>query len=157
MKQYCYYDSPIGRICLVSEEQALVRIGFKGEPFPPGAVPGQNVVLQQAMHELQEYFNAVRTDFDVPIRLQGTPFQLQVWSALRNIPYGQTCTYKQLSHSVGRERAYRAVGNANPVNPLPIIVPCHRVVGADGKLTGYRGGLMNKGFLLALETKAGIK
>ena len=101
--------------------------------------------------QLEEYFAGKRKQFDLPLSLRGTEFQRQVWAALRDIPYGVTRSYGQIAQAVGRPKAVRAVGMANHRNPISIIVPCHRVVGADGSLTGYGGGLENKKFLLALE------
>ena len=108
-------------------------------------------VLMQAERELEEYFAGRRTAFSVPLSMHGTPFQLEVWEALRAIPYGETRSYAALAAQIGRPRACRAVGMANHVNPLPILVPCHRVLGADGHLTGYAGGLDVKKYLLKLE------
>ncbi|MGO3731939.1 MAG: methylated-DNA--[protein]-cysteine S-methyltransferase [Vagococcus sp.] len=113
-------------------------------------------ILRHAMEELDAYFNGQLTTFTVPVHLtQGTPFQQRVWTMLQQIPYGTTCSYKELAKSVNSPKAYRAVGQANRHNPIPIIVPCHRVIGADGKLTGYLGqnesGIQFKQFLLKLE------
>lgn len=108
-------------------------------------------LLAQAARELGEYFDGIRRTFTFPISLQGTPFQKEVWRALRSIPYGETRTYGQIAAQIGRPKAVRAVGMANHRNPLPIVVPCHRVVGADGSLTGYAGGLDIKTLLLRLE------
>lgn len=103
--------------------------------------------------ELQEYFARQRRQFDLPLAPQGTPFQQRVWQALRQIPYGQTASYKQIAQTIGHPTACRAVGGANNKNPLPIFIPCHRVIGAGGSLTGYAGGLDLKQGLLALEAK----
>lgn len=112
---------------------------------------GISPLLAQAARELGEYFAGIRRTFTFPISVQGTPFQQEVWRALRSIPYGQTRTYGQIAAQIGRPKAVRAVGMANHRNPLPIVVPCHRVVGADGSLTGYAGGLDIKTLLLRLE------
>jgi methylated-DNA-[protein]-cysteine S-methyltransferase len=108
----------------------------------------------EVIRQLKEYFAAQRTDFDLPLRLAGTPFQRSVWAALREIPFGQTMSYGQLAQRIGRPAAVRAVGLANGRNPIGIIVPCHRVVGATGALTGYGGGLERKQYLLELERHA---
>ena len=108
-------------------------------------------VLLQAERELKEYFAGRRTAFSVPLSMHGTPFQMEVWAALRAIPCGETRSYAALAAQIGRPKACRAVGMANHVNPLPIFVPCHRVLGADGRLTGYAGGLDVKKYLLELE------
>ena len=110
--------------------------------------------LERTSRELDEYFNGCRVDFEVPLDLRGTPFQLDVWNALREIPFGQTRTYAEIGRAVGRPRAARAVGTANASNPIPLIVPCHRVIAAGGKLGGYAGGLAIKRRLLALESEA---
>lgn len=110
-------------------------------------------LLRQALKELDEYFSGTRLRFDLPLDLRGTTFQLQVWHVLQTIPYGTTISYRSLAEAAGRPAAIRAAGAANGANPLAIIVPCHRVVGADGSLTGYEGGLETKRFLLELERR----
>jgi methylated-DNA-[protein]-cysteine S-methyltransferase len=108
-------------------------------------------VFSEAIAQLEEYFAGERRDFSLPLPLEGTPFQTTVWSALRTIPYGATVSYGELARRIGRPSASRAVGAANGANPLPIILPCHRVIGADRSLTGFGGGLETKRFLLAFE------
>lgn len=141
-------ESPVGPLTLRAEDDALAAILFgdmrKG-------LPGENRVLEQAAAELAEYFEGSRREFTVPVRLMGTDFQQEVWTALCEIPYGATATYGDVARRVGRPRACRAVGMANHRNPVPIIVPCHRVIGSGGALTGYGGGLAVKSYLLALE------
>ena len=117
----------------------------------PLSVGSSNALTEQVFRQLDEYFAGTRRTFDVPFRLHGTPFQLAVWAALRQIPYGQTRSYKQIAEAIGRPAACRAVGMANNRNPLLLIIPCHRVIGADGSLTGYAGGLPMKQALLTLE------
>jgi methylated-DNA-[protein]-cysteine S-methyltransferase len=131
---------------------ALTAIDF-GAPagFADGA-PAADPVLAEAARQLDAYFAGDLREFSLPLRPSGTPFQLSVWEALREIPYGETATYGDLARSVGRPTAARAVGRANGQNPLPIVVPCHRVIGTDGTLTGYAGGLSFKQALLALES-----
>lgn len=132
-------------MCADGDGLCALRFAAAGEEMD--AAP----VLLQAERELEEYFAGRRTAFSVPLSMHGTPFQMEVWTALRTIPYGETRSYASLAAQIGRPRACRAVGMANHVNPLPIFVPCHRVVGADGRLTGYAGGLDVKKYLLKLE------
>lgn len=142
-----HIETPIGRLALCADGDGLCALRFAATGEEMDAAP----VLLQAERELEEYFAGRRTTFSVPLSMQGTPFQMAVWEALRAIPYGETRTYASLARQIGHPRACRAVGMANHVNPLPILVPCHRVVGADGRLTGYAGGLNVKKFLLKLE------
>ena len=140
-------ESPIGRLALCADGDGLCMLRFAATGKEMDAAP----VLLQAERELKEYFAGRRTAFSVPLSMHGTPFQMEVWAALRAIPYGETRSYAALAAQIGRPGACRAVGMANHVNPLPILVPCHRVVGADGHLTGYAGGLDVKKYLLELE------
>lgn len=149
MKRFVMVQSPVGDLTLTEENGALTglyfgRLSLEGEE-------GLTALLEKASRQLEEYFAGKRKQFDLPLSLWGTEFQRQVWAALRDIPYGETRSYGQIAQAVGRPKAVRAVGMANHRNPISIIVPCHRVVGADGSLTGYGGGLENKKFLLALE------
>lgn len=141
-------DSPLGPLTLCSDGDAVTALhfGIRGETSP---LPSP--VLTRAARELAEYFAGKRQRFTVPLDPGGTPFQRQVWRALAAIPYGETCTYAHIAAAIGRPRACRAVGMANHRNPLPIFIPCHRVVGSGGSLTGYAGGLDRKAFLLRLE------
>jgi methylated-DNA-[protein]-cysteine S-methyltransferase len=132
----------------------LVGLAFDGRirtPDARGRLSGSVELLSAAGEQLDEYFRGVRSRFELPIHLLGTPFQVEVWSALFEIPYGRTSTYGQVAERIGRPRAARAVGAANGRNPISIVVPCHRLIGADGGLTGYGGGLDRKRSLLALE------
>lgn len=148
-------SSSVGELALCEHDGALCAAVFAGRPLPPGRQIAQDTpLLLRAERQLAEYFAGVRRVFDVPLRPMGTDFQLRVWEALKEIPYGETRTYGQIAAAVGAPRAYRAVGMANHMNPLPLFIPCHRVVGADGKLTGYAGGLWRKEKLLALERQA---
>ena len=149
--------SPIGRLMLEEEDGALVRVAFERE-IPAGIeeqaeeLPLQaKEVLEKAERQLDEYFAGERKEFTVPVRLMGTEFQKKVWAALAEIPYGGTATYGEIAARIGSPKACRAVGTANHHNPVPIIVPCHRVIGAGGSLTGYGGGLEVKAYLLTLE------
>ena len=146
--------SPIGPLTLVEEDGALAAVRF--HPDLPRdaasfALPSTTPLLRQAAAELQEYFAGQRRQFTVPLAPKGTPFQQKVWKALQEIPYGETRSYKEIAIAAGNEKACRAVGMANNRNPLPIFIPCHRVVGSDGKLVGYAGGLDVKTFLLELD------
>lgn len=144
-------DTPFGPMVLEGEE-TLTRLWL------PNALPDnqgrgeESPLLRAARTQLLEYLSGARRSFDLPLDPAGTAFQRSVWEALRAIPYGQTRTYGEMAAAVGRPRAVRAVGQANHVNPLPIFIPCHRVVGKNGALTGYAGGLDLKGALLALES-----
>ena len=144
-----YWNSPLGPLCLTQEEGSLVSLQFC--PAVPQDIPGPTPLLAEAQRQLEEYFAGARTSFDLPLAPRGTPFQQAVWGALLDIPYGETRTYGQIAAAVGRPRASRAVGGACHCNPIAIIVPCHRVVGSSGALTGYAGGLDKKSALLALE------
>jgi methylated-DNA-[protein]-cysteine S-methyltransferase len=125
--------------------------GPKGLPRPPAGAKESDEMLGGAREQLTEYFAGGRQTFDLALRMEGTPFQRRVWQELARIPYGTTITYGQLAARIGQPTAARAVGLANGRNPISIVVPCHRVIGADGTLIGYGGGLANKRFLLELE------
>jgi len=144
-------DSPIGPLTLTAQGGALTAIDFGA---PAGLDSGGPIdpVLTEAARQLAAYFAGELREFALPLRPSGTPFQLTVWEALRRIPCGETVTYGELARRIGRPTAARAVGRANAQNPLPIVVPCHRVIGADGTLTGYAGGLDIKTALLAVES-----
>jgi O-6-methylguanine DNA methyltransferase len=156
--------SPIGEYVIIATERGVCWIGSPGTPVDEGFfrtkrwIPRYLVVndkqaglLQQAIGEMQRYFAGERVQFTCPLDLHGTPFQLLVWEQLCHIPYGETRTYGEIAQAIGRPTASRAVGAANGANPIPVIVPCHRVIGSDGSLTGYAGGVANKSWLLSLE------
>ncbi len=148
--------SPVGLIRLIASGNGLMAVLWEGENYTrtklPEAVPDQeDPILMQAGQQLKEYFAKERTTFDIPLDLKGTAFQLSVWSALLDIPYGTTKTYGALARQLGDLKVVRAVGGALNRNPVAIIVPCHRVVGASGKLVGFAGGLENKSILLDIE------
>jgi methylated-DNA-[protein]-cysteine S-methyltransferase len=145
-------DSPVGPLVLTSDGTALTRVLFDA-PVDPSWSTEPDDVLQQAVVQLSEYFAGERTEFDLPLEPVGTDFQRSTWLALRGIPYAETINYGELALRVGNPRASRAVGLANGRNPLSIVVPCHRVIGADGSLTGYGGGLDRKRLLLDLERR----
>lgn len=143
-------DSPVGKLRLAAQNGFLTALQFGGEPI---IKPQENSVLDAAQRQLEEYFRGTRRQFDLPIRMQGTPFQIAVWNALKEIPYGETISYGEIAARIGRPNAARAVGMANHRNPIAIIVPCHRVIGMNGTLTGYAGGLSVKQWLLEWERK----
>ena len=150
-------DSPVGQLLLAGTAQALTRVHFQAGPHPRR--PAQQwrraaAPFVRAQAQLLEYFSGARRTFDLPLAPRGTPFQLRVWRALCTIPYGETLSYGELAQRLGLAGGARAVGLANGANPLPIVVPCHRVIGADGTLTGFGGGLPIKRSLLALEGAA---
>jgi O-6-methylguanine DNA methyltransferase len=153
---YCYLDTPIGELLLAGEDRALAMIGFpKGsmrrEPEPDWIF--NEKPLANARKQLREYFAGERREFDLPLKLSGTEFQVSVLEALLGIPYGETTSYGEIARRIGRPKAVRAVGAANGRNPIPIVVPCHRVIGSTGDLTGFGGGLDTKEALLRLEAE----
>ncbi len=154
MKQYCYYLSPIGKLLLVGADSLLEELHFPGEPAQqeiPDDWQCNEQCFQQALQQLSEYFSGSRQQFDLQIAPKGTAFQQSVWEELRKIPFGRTASYGEIAQRIGNPKACRAVGLANARNPLPIIVPCHRVIGKNGTLTGFGGGLELKQQLLDLE------
>ena len=140
-------SSPIGPLTLVEEDGAIVQLLFGAY----GSDGAKTPVLSEAEQQLTEYFSGRRREFTLPLKPAGTAFQQAVWQALRGIPFGETRSYAEIAQSVKRPRAFRAVGMANHCNPIPVIIPCHRVVGSDGSLTGYAGGLEAKRILLQME------
>lgn len=162
--EYAYLETPIGKLLAASQDDAIHVIRFasgpkglsgaaSGEPRPDWkrASSQSGAVLSELKRQLDAYFDGALRDFDLPLAPQGTEFQRSVWRALREIPYGRTISYGTLAQRVGRPRAARAVGAANGRNPLPIVIPCHRVIGSSGRLTGFGGGLDTKQRLLELE------
>jgi methylated-DNA-[protein]-cysteine S-methyltransferase len=152
---HCTVDTPIGRLTLVASDDGLAEIHFPNETGrrPDDAVDPDHPVLVETARQLEEYFAGDRTEFDLPLRPTGTPFQLDAWRALTKIPYGQTVSYGEQATRVGLPGRARAIGAANGQNPLPIVVPCHRVIGADGSLVGFGGGLEVKAWLLDHERR----
>ncbi|MGH8212275.1 MAG: methylated-DNA--[protein]-cysteine S-methyltransferase [Rhodanobacteraceae bacterium] len=151
-----HIDSPIGPLLLVADEHGLTYVGLprRGDAQePPEEARHKPAKLRNAQKQFEEYFAGTRHVFELPLHPHGTPFQLEVWGALLSIPYGETTSYAQIARRIRRPNAVRAVGAANGANPLSIIVPCHRVIGADGDLTGYGGGLPAKRWLLAHERR----
>ncbi|HEY4188648.1 MAG TPA: methylated-DNA--[protein]-cysteine S-methyltransferase [Polyangia bacterium] len=147
-------ESPIGLLRIVEDEGALRSLDtVKHRTFDtrPCGEPGQSALLKRCARQLEEYFAGARATFDLPLRLEGTAFQQRVWQALLTIPFGETRSYAEQARAIGRPTATRAVGAANGRNPISIIVPCHRVIGSDGSLTGYAGGEPTKRWLLTHE------
>jgi methylated-DNA-[protein]-cysteine S-methyltransferase len=153
---YCYMQTPIGRLLLAGKDAGLEFIGFpEGKMAKPPQAGWQADAepFVEVMHQLDAYFAGRLQTFRLKLALTGTPFQLSVWKALQGIPYGTTISYGELASRIGRPRAVRAVGGANGRNPIPIVIPCHRVIGGDGQLTGFGGGLPIKRALLELENR----
>jgi methylated-DNA-[protein]-cysteine S-methyltransferase len=156
MRYFDLYDSPQGRILLAASDTGLAGVYFAGQKYFPkdeasGSRDGRNPFLRQAKRELAEYFSGARKRFEVALDASGTPFQRSVWKAISAVAYGETISYGELARRAGAAGRARAVGAATGRNPIGIIVPCHRIVGANGNLTGYAGGLERKRALLALE------
>lgn len=152
--RYRYLDSPLGPLLLAGEENTLHHIGFpsgKGKILPAAAWSRDEAAFSEAAAQLQEYFRGERKHFSLPLSPTGTDFQLDVLQALQGIPWGETRSYGDIARHLGRPKAVRAVGAANGRNPLPIVIPCHRVIGANGALTGFGGGMAAKRWLLELE------
>lgn len=159
MTYFTRLESPVGTLLLTATETGLTGIVFDGRRARAALGDAarerpSHPVLRRATRQLQEYFAGTRRAFDLPLAPSGTPFQRDVWNALLDIPYGETRSYGEVARRIGRPKAVRAVGAANGANPLPVVVPCHRVIGADGSLTGYGGGIARKRKLLALEQAA---
>ena len=152
-RTHAVWDSPLGAVVATEEDGALVRLGVRVEPRPDDG-ERDDAVLPALREQLDAYWRHELTAFDVPLRAAGTPFQQEVWAALRTIPYGTTWSYRELAEAIGRPAAVRAVGAANGRNPLWLVVPCHRVVGSDGTLVGYAGGVDVKRWLLDHERGA---
>jgi len=152
--KYTYLTTRVGKVLLAADDTGLRLISFENEKKHPQPDPEwveDADALAEVSRQLEAYFAGRLEEFDLELAPQGTPFQMQVWRELERIPYGTTISYRELAERIGNPRAVRAVGTANGANPLPIVIPCHRVIGADGRLTGYGGGLEKKEALLALE------
>jgi methylated-DNA-[protein]-cysteine S-methyltransferase len=162
MTMTTYYkeiESPVGKLNLVTSANALIAIHWSSEAanflsVERQSVPGYHPILTEVERQLSEYFAGKRTEFKLPLEPRGTDFQKKVWNSLRTIPFGETKSYGEIASAIGSPRACRAVGAANGKNPLPIIIPCHRVIGASGALVGFAGGLEIKAKLLSLERQA---
>ena len=153
MKNVFHYDTKIGKIGIEENGSAITKIYFINNDDEQAEILGENetALLKEAIKQLNEYFDGKRSSFDLKLQLQGTEFQKKVWNALIEIPFGETRSYGEIAKIIGNEKASRAVGMANNKNPIPIIVPCHRVIGANGKLVGYAGGVDIKEKLLNIE------
>jgi|SRR5690554_338534 len=153
MKHTAVIDSPVGRLQLIADSDRLTAIRFlDSEEKLSEKIPSS---LEEVVHQLQEYFDGKRQDFNLRISPQGTDFQKRVWKALEKIPFGKTVSYKHMASQLGDPKVIRAAASANGKNPIPIIIPCHRVIGSDGSLTGYAGGLHRKKWLLEHENPSG--
>ncbi|MGF1690933.1 methylated-DNA--[protein]-cysteine S-methyltransferase [Photobacterium kagoshimensis] len=152
---FCHFHpSPLGKIRLLANEHGLIGVTLASQREDDDVDPDWLLTEDpfiECCHQLDAYFAGTLTRFTVPLAPEGTEFQKQVWTALRSIPYGETCSYKTIADAINNPKAVRAVGAANGKNPIAIIVPCHRVIGANGKLTGYAGGVDMKAYLLKLE------
>jgi methylated-DNA-[protein]-cysteine S-methyltransferase len=154
-KSILFHKTPVGELALVEElingENKLTIVGLVGDDLPEDAVSQKTALLAEAAKQLDEYFAGKRREFDLPLAPQGTEFQRAAWNALCSIPFGETRSYGQMAALIGKPKAARAVGGANNRNPIAVIIPCHRVIGANGAMVGYRGGLDIKEYLLKLE------
>ena len=153
---YCFMDSPIGSLLLVGDKEGLKRVGFpsgKGKLEVNDSWNENSDPFTEAMFQLNQYFKGKRKNFDLRLKLEGTDFQVKVLTELQKVPFGETVSYGELARRVGNPKASRAVGAVNAKNPLPIVIPCHRVIGANGSLTGFGGGIPAKITLLELERK----
>lgn len=158
MNYYTIAPSPLGEMTLQANDEGILGIWFTTQTTRPddlGQEHANHPVLGLALTQLNEYFSGKRTQFNLPIAAKGTAFQMQVWQALTTIPYGETWSYQELANAIGNPKAVRAVGLANGKNPVSIVVPCHRVIGKNGKLTGYAGGIERKRWLLEKESNQG--
>lgn len=147
---YCTFESPIGTLYIGEENGYIV---YLSKTEPQNAQKGMSILLLTAASMLREYFAGRRKDFPLPLKAEGTEFQQSVWRALLKIPYGETRSYKQVAEMAGNEKACRAVGMANHNNPIMILIPCHRVIGSDGSMTGFGTGISDKEYLLKLESE----
>ena len=156
MKKIFLYETDIGKIGIVESENSITNLYLETDLLPQDVEIKETNLLKEAGKQLTEYLSGKTKAFNLPLSPVGTKFMNSVWKSLCNIPYGETISYKTLAKSIGNEKATRAVGNANNKNPIPIFIPCHRVIGANGKLIGYRGGLEVKKYLLELEKRTKI-
>lgn len=154
MKNLIIYDSTIGRISIADNGRAITDVFFgRIQSLQTRFKDKETTLNLQALEEIKEFLAGTRKSFSVPLALKGTPFQVSVWEALQNIPYGETRSYRDIAEEIGNPNSYRAVGLANNKNPVSIIIPCHRVIGANGDMIGYGGGLNKKKRLLDIEAK----
>lgn len=148
-----FYKSPLGTIKIKSEGHFITAVQFTDEKVNSENKPEEDPIITQCKQELDEYFHNERIKFSIPCKLYGTPFQEEVWDKLKDIPFGRTKTYKDIAKKIGSFNLSRAVGQTNSLNPIAIIIPCHRVIGSNGNLTGYAGGIERKKWLLEFEQK----
>ena len=153
MNNIFVYETEIGELAIADNGRAITELYFKNKIDLDGKNVEETQLIRQAYNEFNEYLSGTRKDFNILLEPSGTEFQLKVWEALKTIPYGETCSYKEIAEKINSPKAFRAVGLANNKNPIPIIIPCHRVIGKDGSLTGYGGGLSKKECLLNLENE----
>ncbi|WP_019244292.1 MULTISPECIES: methylated-DNA--[protein]-cysteine S-methyltransferase [Bacillus] len=153
MKNIFFYQTDIGKIGIEENGTAITRVYFQDEEIPQDVTIVETELLKEAGRQLHNYFSGKQTNFTLPLSPNGTEFMKNVWNSLYTIPYGETRSYKQIAESINNPKAMRAVGMANNRNPIPIFIPCHRVIGANGKLVGYGGGLHIKEYLLKIESK----
>lgn len=155
MKSVFFYQTAIGRLGIVENGTAITDVYISEKKLSDDSCVVETELLKEAGRQLQEYFAGQRQSFDLPLAPQGTEFQQKVWEILKTIPYGETRSYKQVAEAIQQPNASRAVGMANNKNPIPIVIPCHRVIGSNGALIGYAGGLERKKRLLQLEKENG--
>ena len=153
MEKALFICTPLGKISVIEADSTITRLLLPGTTLPNGIKQQETPLLLQAATQIEEYFQGKRKTFKLPLKLKGTEFQKLVWDALLTIPYGETRSYSEIACQIGRPKASRAVGMANHRNPVAIVVPCHRVIGKNGSLTGYAGGLDKKERLLDLERR----
>ena len=151
MKSLYFYNTDIGKIGIADNGKAITNVYFNESPQPKDIEIKETDLIKEAAQQLKEYLAGKRKSFNIPLMPEGTEFQKSVWEALQQIPYGKTCSYGEIAEKIGNPKACRAVGMANNKNPIGIFIPCHRVIGANGKLVGYAGGLEMKEHLLAIE------
>lgn len=150
--RYAFYDSPIGIIRVAGTEEFIVSVHFDNKIVD--WIEESTELLKNCIRQLDEYFLKERQQFDLPLKIEGTTFQKQVWEEVQKVPFGKTASYLEIAEKVNNPKAVRAVGNANRTNPIVIIIPCHRIIGSDGSLTGYGGGIYRKEWLLKHELKS---
>jgi methylated-DNA-[protein]-cysteine S-methyltransferase len=151
MENIFHYDTGIGKIGIAEKGGNITNLFFEIDSYQHEYRIKETDILKKANNQLQEYLSGCRKEFSLPLAPNGTEFMKNVWNSLSDVSFGETRSYKEIAEIIGNPKAYRAVGSANNKNPIPIFIPCHRVIGANGKLVGYRGGLEVKGYLLNLE------
>ena len=149
MEKIFFYDTPVGKICIGEENGSITRVTWT--QLPKSYIQEETELILRCKKQLEEYFAGKRKTFDLPLAPKGTAFQQRVWKALQDIPYGELRTYQEIALAVDNPKGCQAVGGANGKNPIAILIPCHRVIGKDGSMTGYSGGLEKKEWLLELE------